>query len=187
MDTFFVLDRKTGKNLLTTRFVYTNWATDIDAKGSPIPNPAKEPQPDGVLVKGAEDGGTSWMAPSFDPETGLFYVNAWRGDSFWYLAVGKDNLPKDHQGGGALHWSPTPFCWLWIIRRGKFVGEGERQGLGSAGILTTAGHLLFTADASGNLLALDPSDGHVLWHTRPGGIVDYAAPMTYKLTELNML
>lgn len=51
----------------------------------------------------------------------------------------------------------------------------------NAGILTTAGHLLFTADASGNLLALDPSNGRVLWHTRPGGNVDDAAPMTYQV------
>jgi alcohol dehydrogenase (cytochrome c) len=51
----------------------------------------------------------------------------------------------------------------------------------SASILTTAGHLLFTADASGNLLALDPADGRVLWHTRPGGVEDDAAPITYQI------
>ena len=55
------------------------------------------------------------------------------------------------------------------------------EGLDSASILTTAGRLLFTADASGNLLALDPSDGRVFWHTRPGGVVNDAAPMTYQL------
>jgi alcohol dehydrogenase (cytochrome c) len=55
------------------------------------------------------------------------------------------------------------------------------EGLVGASVLTTAGHLLFTADASGNLLALDPANGHVLWHTRPGGLVDHAAPMTYQL------
>ncbi|HZQ20527.1 MAG TPA: PQQ-binding-like beta-propeller repeat protein [Terriglobales bacterium] len=55
------------------------------------------------------------------------------------------------------------------------------KGLSSASILTTAGHLLFTADASGNLLLLDPSSGHVLWHTRPGGVLNDAAPMTYEI------
>jgi alcohol dehydrogenase (cytochrome c) len=78
---FFVLDRTTGKNLLTAPFVPTNWAKGIDTQGRPIPNPAKEPQPDGALVTGAADGGTNWASPSFDPETGLFYVNGYTGYS----------------------------------------------------------------------------------------------------------
>ena len=41
---FFVLDRTTGKNILSSEFVKTNWALGVDAKGQPIPNPAKQPQ-----------------------------------------------------------------------------------------------------------------------------------------------
>ena len=37
-------------------------------------------------------------------------------------------------------------------------------GGGSAGILTTAGHLLFTGDGSQNLIAFDPATGKILWH-----------------------
>ncbi len=179
---FFVLDRETGKSLLTIPFGHANWALGIDSKGSPIPNPAKDPQPDGVLLQLAEDGGTSWMAPSFDPETGLFYVNAWRGDSFWYLAVGPDNLPKNHQGGGSSALVANSVLLALDYQTGKVRWQRESgEGLDSASILTTAGRLLFTADASGNLLALDPSDGRVFWHTRPGGVVNDAAPMTYQL------
>ena len=47
---FFVLDRVTGKNLLTVPFSAANWAKGVDANGSPIPNPAKEPQLDGTLI-----------------------------------------------------------------------------------------------------------------------------------------
>lgn len=35
----------------------------------------------------------------------------------------------------------------------------------SGGVLTTAGHLLFTGD-SGNLVAFDPASGEILWHQR---------------------
>ena len=56
------------------------------------------------------------------------------------------------------------------------IGEGESI----AGILTTAGHLLFTADNAGNLLALDPSNGKTLWHLNIGGEL-LASPMTYQL------
>jgi alcohol dehydrogenase (cytochrome c) len=47
-------------------------------------------------------------------------------------------------------------------------------------MLTTAGHLLFTSDNSGNLLALDPASGETLWHVNIGA--DMASgPMTYEL------
>ena len=35
----------------------------------------------------------------------------------------------------------------------------------SGGILTTAGHVLFTGD-SGELVAFDPASGKLLWHQR---------------------
>jgi alcohol dehydrogenase (cytochrome c) len=56
------------------------------------------------------------------------------------------------------------------------LGEGE----GVAGILTTAGHLLFSADTAGNILALDPASGKTLWHLNAGGEV-VASPMTYQI------
>ena len=42
-------------------------------------------------------------------------------------------------------------------------------GAGSPGVLTTAWRSLFTGDVSGNLLALDPAKGDVLWHSYGGG------------------
>jgi alcohol dehydrogenase (cytochrome c) len=71
---FFVLDRTNGKALVSEAFVPANWLSGFDKQGVPIPRPDKEPQPDGVLVTGGV--GTNWQAPSFDPETGLFYVNS---------------------------------------------------------------------------------------------------------------
>ena len=46
---FFVLDRTNGKAIVSTEFVKTNWSKGFDAKGQPIPNPAKNPQIDGAL------------------------------------------------------------------------------------------------------------------------------------------
>ena len=48
----------------------------IDKKGRPIPNPAKEPAPDGRLIAPDEGGFTNYRSPSFDPKTGLFIVSA---------------------------------------------------------------------------------------------------------------
>ena len=73
---FFVLDRTTGKSLLTTPFAAANWAREIDGNGRPIPDPAKEPARDGRLVAPNESGGTNYRSPSFDDKTGLFIVSA---------------------------------------------------------------------------------------------------------------
>jgi len=50
-------------------------------------------------------------------------------------------------------------------------------GGGGAGVLTTAGGLVFTGDGSGNFVAFDAADGDLLWHTRIGNISN--APQTY--------
>jgi alcohol dehydrogenase (cytochrome c) len=178
---FFLLDRKTGEHLLTTPFVDTNWASGIDPQGRPIPDPAKEPQLDGTLVEGASYGGTNWMAPSFDPETALFYVDAQRGYAFWYAVRDAQGLPVDHQGGGSLSLLTNSALLALDYRTGKLKWQRNLgEGVGRSGILTTAGNLLFTGDLEGNLLALDAATGADLWHTRPGANMTNA-PMTYSL------
>ena len=73
---FFVLDRINGESLLTAPFGPVNWALGIDKQGRPIPNPDKEPAPDGRLIAPDEGGMTNYRSPSFDPKTGLFIVDA---------------------------------------------------------------------------------------------------------------
>ena len=62
------------------------------------------------------------------------------------------------------------------IRWKHEIGPGE----GVAGILTTAGKLVFTQDNNDNLVALDPGTGKTLWHVNVGGRM-VASPMTYQL------
>lgn len=178
---FFVLDRESGKALLTTPFVPTNWASHISDRGEPVSDPAKEPKVDGVLIKGAANGGTNWMPPSFDPETGLFYVSAQEGFSYWYLSLDENGDAVDHQGGAAAALVSTPVLLAIDYKTGKVRWRREiGAGYATPGLLTTAGGLLFTGDSEGNVLALDPADGKALWHTRPGGGMNNG-PITYTL------
>ncbi len=73
---FFVLDRTNGKSLLTVSVRPGELVAWIDKEGRPIPNPDKEPAPDGRLIAPDEGGVTNYRAPSFDPKTGLFIVDA---------------------------------------------------------------------------------------------------------------
>lgn len=178
---FFVLDRITGAHLLTSRYVPVDWASGTDAKGQPIPNPAKEPQPDGSLISAYEDGGTNWNPPSFDPQTGLFYVNAQTGYSLYYLNADANGRAEGHQGGNAVSlWSQARLVAI-DYRTGKprWVRD-EENAVSFPGILTTAGHLVITADVTGNLLALDAETGMLLWHKYAGGLMN-SGPMTYQL------
>ncbi len=175
---FFVLDRSTGEHVLTAPFVPTNWSAGLDAKGEPRPMREKEPTPDGVLVSPGSDGATNWMAPSFSPLTGLFYLNGREIWSLFYMTA--DSKPEGWAGRDRNLWAES-FIEGLDYQTGKIrwkheIGDGES----TAGILTTAGNLLFTADNEDNLLALDPATGKTLWHVSVGGRL-VASPMTYEL------
>jgi alcohol dehydrogenase (cytochrome c) len=179
---YFLLDRKTGESLTTAQFVKTDWASSVDTKGRPIPDKTREPQPDGALVNASALGGTNWQAPSFDPQTKLFYVNAQQGRSLWYLALNpNDKMPADHQGGSSRSFPSESSIVALDYQTGKALWTRSiGQGHNAAGILTTAGGVLFTGDVSGTLLALDAADGKILWHTYPGGVLN-SSPMSYEL------
>jgi alcohol dehydrogenase (cytochrome c) len=135
----------------------------------------KAPSRDGVLFQGS---GTNWYTPSFSPETGLFYVNAnlgaWRIS--YLLFAGDGEQPEDHEGGASSSLGAGESALLAIDYQ---TGQVKwRLGYGNAsGILTTAGHLLFTSN-SGYAVALDPASGRTLWKADIGGAMTNA-PITY--------
>jgi alcohol dehydrogenase (cytochrome c) len=175
---FFVLDRTNGKNLLTAPFGPVNWSLGIDKQGRPIPNPAKEPAPDGRLIAPDEGGLTNYRSPSFDPINGLFIVDAQPSYSIYFAK------PAD----GVYGWAGADYS-VWSkgvieaidYQTGKirWSHEGGPGGSG-AGVLTTDSGLTFTGDALGNFLALDSSDGKTLWHAGSGSDIE-SSPITYQL------
>jgi len=177
---FFVLDRETGKNVLSYPFLETmNWSKGVDANGSPIPKTEKEPQVSGVLVSPPSGGATNWPPPSFDPETGLFYVGTSASYSVFYLT---DTDPHPEGYGAAERASGGLGSTLRAIdyHTGKTVWRHDFGGGGTTGLLSTAGKLLFAGDGSQHLVAFDPANGKILWHAGLGGNVANG-PETYLL------
>ena len=167
---FFVLDRVTGKSLVSKPFSGTgNWAKGVDERGQPIPDPAKEPKVDGSMIDVPIVGGTNWPPPSYDPQTNLFYVNGAEGYGIAYL-YDTSNEPEGYGGGGAGTFDPRTALFALDVSTGKVKWKHELEtnpisGGMSGGILTTAGGLLLTGD-SGHLAAFDPQTGAILWNQR---------------------
>src|SRR5580698_5440466 len=175
---FFVIDRTDGSSLLTIPFGPVNWALGVDKQGRPMPDPDKEPAPDGRLIAPDEGGMTNFRSPSFDVKTGLFLVSAHPSYSVYFTK------PAD----GTYGWAGADYDLLskGVIeaidyQTGKIRWSHELgTGTPTAGILTTASGLLFTGDLKENVLVLETSTGKTLWHAGLGARIS-TSPISYEL------
>jgi alcohol dehydrogenase (cytochrome c) len=171
---FFVLDRTNGKHILTAPMIDSiNWTKGLNKTGQPIPNPDKEANVPGTLVSPTTDGATNWPPPSFNPDTGLFYVGTTRGYSIFYLT---DTDPRPQGWAAAERHLGNLGAELKAIdyKTGKIVWSRPQamsawgSGGGSMGLLSTAGRLLFGNDGGGNFVAYEAATGKPLWHAGLG-------------------
>jgi alcohol dehydrogenase (cytochrome c) len=180
---YFTLDRVTGEHLVTAKYSDTvNWAKGIDAKGAPVRDPAKDFDIGGALVSPANSGITNWQPPSYSPDTGLFYVPQNENFAMYYLtetdprgAMGLGGKEEVGLGSAGSYLTAIDYKTGKIAWRHRYPGNGGSPN----GLLTTAGKLLFGGDLGGNLVAYDPANGKILWHSHIGQVSN--APETYML------
>lgn len=167
---FYVFDRTNGKLLLARSFMHRiTWASGIGADGRPILLPPSD--------LGCPDHATNWNGTSFSPVTKLYYVMATESCTV-RLRPGswKNPLPPVEPGRKYLR--------AIDIETGKIAWEipqvGPIDGKRVAGILGTAGGLLFYGDPSGYFLTADERDGKTLWRL-PLNATIKTSPMTYSV------
>jgi alcohol dehydrogenase (cytochrome c) len=182
---YYVLDRTNGKFLHGTPFVkLLNWASGLTPEGRPIRVPGVVPSLQGTKTCPATSGATNWMSPAFNPDTGLFYVVAQEGcgintksrdtfrpGGFPYMATGYIESPEEPWQMYVRALEPATGKKVWEYRQ----VNSRRYG---AGLLSTAGGLLFSGDDQGYLTALDPATGKALWHFNTGQQIK-GQPITY--------
>jgi len=174
---FFVLDRSTGKNLLTSTFAAVNWSAGVDKDGRPVRNPEKDPTRDGRLIAPDEGGATNYRSPSFDAKNGLLIVSSRDAYGIYFSKA-------EH---GTVGWAGADYGVFGkaVLRAidyqtGKVRWNHDLGGGGSsAGVLTTDSGVLFTGDSVRNVVALRTSDGATLWHSSIGHVGN--SPITYAL------
>lgn len=182
---YYVLDRTNGKFLHGAPFVkHLNWASGLTPEGRPVRVAGVEPTPQGNKVCPPTSGATNWMSPAYNPDTGYFYLSALEGCGISYKS-------RDSFRPGGFPYMATGYIespdepWQMHVRAleletGKLVWDHEQIGsrVYGAGLLSTAGALLFAGDDQGFLTALDARTGRALWHFNTGRQIT-ASPMTY--------
>lgn len=179
---FYVLDRETGKYLFGKPFAKQTWAKGLDDDGKPVLLPNTSPTPEGNYIWPGVQGATNWYSPSYSPDTKLFYLAVWENRSVYHKgeqeytpgnryigSVPLIDLPDDPGYGAIRALNPTTVEPVW---------EYKLHTKPWAGVLTTAGRLLFGGSDEGYFFALDAENGAEVWRINIGGIIR-ANPMTY--------
>ncbi len=178
---FYVLDRTDGKYLFAKAYTEVTWASGIGADGKPIELPNSAPTAEGRRVCPGGVGGTNWHSPSYSPRTHLFYLFS-KEQCNTFMA--DDNLEPPHHPGRPYIGSgffPSPAEKDASAVRavdpttGKIRWEFKHFSGAWAGVLATAGGLVFSGDGQGNLIALDAESGKDLWHIMLGAPIQTAA------------
>ncbi|MDP3489341.1 MAG: PQQ-dependent dehydrogenase, methanol/ethanol family [Phenylobacterium sp.] len=193
---FYVLDRATGELISAEAYVPITWATGVDkATGRPIEAPGARYRDAPTLQIPAPFGAHNWHPMAFNPQTGLVYIpaqvvpfaygddpkyrhqpGAWNiGTDFLANALPDDAAQmaglKAMVKGQLIAWDPVAQKARWTV---------EHPFFWNAGVMTTAGGLVFQGAAEGTFSAYDAATGAKLWsYETVNGVI--APPSTYEI------
>ncbi len=177
----YALDRTNGQFLYASPYSKVNWA-DLDAQGKPVVKPdllarrSKHVCP-GVL------GGKNWPPTAYSPRTGLIYIPDMNLCSTFSSMdiVFRRGLP--YLGGMVINDPPSTIdggIRAVEVATGEIKWSYGMKAPNWAGLLATAGGVVFGGAPDGYLRAFDDETGEVLWEFQTGNGV-FAPPTTFML------
>jgi alcohol dehydrogenase (cytochrome c) len=178
---YYVLDRTSGEFLAGKAYVKQTWAKGLDDSGRPILEPNKSPTLQGTPVWPSVAGANNWYSPTYSPRTGLLYVASREAGALYFTGEAEYSKGEQFNGGGfrsiagedewgavrALNPATGQVAWEYRLFSPPW-----------AGLLSTAGNLVFGATNEGQAFALQASTGKLLWRFQAGGVAR-SNPMTY--------
>jgi alcohol dehydrogenase (cytochrome c) len=184
----YVIDRTNCQLIAANPMVKVNWASSIDLEsGRPVLTDVYKRFFAGEEVEIWPSRGTNAVPIAFDPSNGLAYASTWDIPRLQKIAAAKEQvLGADSTGVTAR---------VPDMKPGDIVGHfvalnpltGEKKWdvpladlPSSAGMLATAGGLVFTGKLTGEFLALDSATGKTLWQFQTGSSIN-ATAITYTL------
>jgi len=191
---FYVLDAATGELISAENFTPINWATHVDMEtGRPveIPEARYDQTNTGFIVQPGPLGGHNWYPMALSANTGLVYIPVTENFAGYYPDLEFNvnptgwNTGNDFARGSALvrqadelpemraylmAWDPVAQEERWRV-----LHEVPTDG---AGVLATAGGLVFQGNRSGEFAAYNDETGERLWSAvTQAGVM--AAPSTF--------
>lgn len=181
---FDTLDAATGRYVRTADMGFQDFITAIDpVTGRKTPNPEFLPGRDrpSVFMCPHAGGGRNWSPGAFDEASDTLFMN--------YRDTCMEVRPRAEGGflstGVDIYYSAPPgsdgnFGVLQglDLATGEVRWEHRRRAPYNAGVLATAGGLLFTGAMDREFLAYDAASGEQVWRSGLSGVPN-AAPITY--------
>jgi len=168
---YYLLDRASGEFLLAAPFAKQTWAKGMDARGRPIVLPDTEPSEGGTLVWPSLQGATNWFSPSYDAASNQVFVSVREMGAYYHkgeaaykpgtlFTAGGERALRGDKAFGAVR--------ALDAGSGKQKWEFRLHSPPWAGVLSTAGGLVFGGSDEGNFYALDAMTGKPLWDFQTG-------------------
>jgi quinohemoprotein ethanol dehydrogenase len=182
---FYVIDRTTGRLISAKNFVPVTWTDGVDLRtGRPHFTENAFYEVGTKMILPSSFGAHNWHPMSYSPRTGLVYIPtmqrpaAYRQDPNYRFIEGRQNfalgfVPAGDDappiGSALAAWDPIAQKEVWRVPQPE---------LWNAGVMSTAGNLVFSGDAHGVFSAYRATDGTRLWSFRQqAGIM--AGPISY--------
>jgi alcohol dehydrogenase (cytochrome c) len=182
----YVIDRTNGKLIAANPLTRVNWATHVDlATGRPVLTDVAKRLMAGEEVEVYPSRGTNATLFSFNPRTGLVYLNSWDVPRIQKFVPYKfEKLGEPNTAVAGRNFDPKPSDVVGYHQAmdpltGKMKWKVPITGIpNSASVLGTAGGVLFTGRPTGEFIALDEDTGQTLWQFKTGSSIN-APAITY--------
>ena len=126
-------------------------------------------------------GATNFQAPSYSPVTGWVYLAYSEASQRYFSETQSFEVGRQYPGGRGASTGERGSAGIKAIDpdNGKTMWEFRlNQGSLTAGVLATAGGVVFAASREGHLIALDAKSGAFLWRFQTGAAIE-ASPISY--------